>query len=80
MGQIDDDLARYGWPEDDEDTEESEVRCKFCRTRDLHWEEARGERNQKKWVLMEENGTMHACPPGEGFSAGQATDEEFPPV
>lgn len=41
---------------------ETEITCKRCGAQDLHWEEARGERNEKRWVLMEANDTIHCCP------------------
>ncbi len=61
----------YGGPEDDE---ESDIRCKYCHERYLYWEEARGERNQKKFVLMNEDGSIHNCP---AFGSATASAEEF---
>jgi hypothetical protein len=37
------------------------ITCKRCGADELEWEEARGERNQKCWVLVEANGTVHVC-------------------
>ena len=46
---------------EEEFPEDEEIRCKYCRERYLHWEEARGERNQKLFVLMNEDGSVHQC-------------------
>ena len=48
-------------PEDWYD-DHAEVRCKHCRERDLHWEEARDEHNEKRWVLLDFAGNVHRCP------------------
>lgn len=38
-----------------------DIVCKHCEVSGLYWEEARGKRNQKCWVLMEPNGKIHVC-------------------
>lgn len=48
--------------DDMEEGEEGEVRCKNCHERYLHWEEARNKYNQKKFVLMNEDDSIHNCP------------------
>ncbi len=50
-----------GYDEDERYAEENEIRCKYCRKRDLLWQEGRGEHNRKKWVLVDENGDIHDC-------------------
>jgi DNA-directed RNA polymerase subunit RPC12/RpoP len=52
----------FVYEEDEEFPEDEEIRCKYCHERYLHWEEARGERNQKVFVLMNEDGSIHHCP------------------
>lgn len=54
------------WAEDEgydgfDEDDLHEVRCKYCRERGLYWEEARGEHNRKKWVLVDEDGNIHDC-------------------
>lgn len=58
MGDMADD---YDWGDLYDGDEEREVRCKFCRKRDLFWQEGRGEHNRKKWVLVDEYGDIHDC-------------------
>lgn len=64
-------------PDEDEYQDAEEVRCKHCRERDLFWEEARGDHNRKKRVLVDEDGNMHDCP---AFRKPVASDEDFPAV
>lgn len=54
--------------------DEIETRCKYCCERGLFWEEARGEHNQKKWVLVDEDGNIHACKKGPYAPANLAED------
>jgi hypothetical protein len=42
-------------------TDESNITCKYCGLDGLHWGEARGERNQKCWTLMDGE-EPHDCP------------------
>lgn len=54
--------------------DEQDITCKLCGADELAWEEARGEHNRKRWVLVERNGSVHACP-----NAPSAADaNEFP--
>lgn len=44
--------------------EDSELKvCNRCGADGLLWEEARGERNQKCWVLVTLSGAVHECFP-----------------
>lgn len=52
----DEQMDAYG-----EDLELTEVRCRYCCERGLRWEETRGNMNRKKWVLVDEDGSIHDC-------------------
>lgn len=45
------------------------VTCKYCGAGYLFWEEARGERNEKRWVLVTSQGKIHSCPKRPGPAA-----------
>ena len=49
------------WGDDDDETPEIGVRCKFCAARNLAWEEARDEHNRKRWILVTPTGKIHDC-------------------
>lgn len=59
---------------DEYDREDFGIVCKRCKADELAWEEARGERNEKRWVLIESDGSVHCCP--DAPSAASA--DEFP--
>lgn len=44
------------------------VRCKYCGLSYLQWEEARDERNRKRWVLMD-GANIHHCSARPGPAA-----------
>jgi hypothetical protein len=37
------------------------VCCKFCGYGPFEWQEARGEKNRKRWVLVDVAGNIHDC-------------------
>jgi hypothetical protein len=55
------------WDEDD-----CGIVCKYCGQGELEWEEARGERNEKRWVLVDYKGDIHNC-----RAIGPASIDEF---
>lgn len=61
---------------DDFEIEGSNTVCKRCGANDLHWEEARGPHNRKRWVLMEWNEEIHICPD----APRAASADEFPTI
>ena len=61
---------------DSYDGDEGTITCKRCGADELHWEEARGEHNEKRWVLMECTGQIHVCP----NAPSAASADEFPTV
>lgn len=54
------------------------ITCKRCGADDLYWEEARGERNEKRWVLVGYNGTVHACPDAPSAASADEFDTVEP--
>ena len=57
-----------------DETEPAERDCNRCGADELHWEEARSRPgNRKIWVLVERDGSVHACP-----TAAPASADEFP--
>jgi hypothetical protein len=52
----------FEYEDDEEFPDDEEIRCKYCNERYLRWDEARGERNQKVFVLVTEDGAVHNCP------------------
>lgn len=58
-------------PEDEHDY--GNITCRRCKADNLHWERARGENNEIRWVLMEHDDSIHCCP-----DAGAAKADEFP--
>lgn len=65
--------------EDWDETEPSERDCNKCGAQELHWEEARGESNEKRWVLVERNGMIHCCPHLKPAEADEFPIESEPP-
>lgn len=62
MSDLDDCFDHWGDAESEwQDDEPKLVSCKYCQTENLVWEEARGEHNEKRWVLMTYFGEPHAC-------------------
>jgi hypothetical protein len=72
MSWIDDNIDRLT----DEDDSAYTRSCSRCGAFELHWEEARGDHNRKRWVLMEADGSIHCC--SDTWSA--ATPSDFPVV
>ncbi len=64
--------ATFEYEEDEEFPDDEEIRCKYCHERYLHWEEGRGEHNQKVFMLLNEDGSAHNCP-----AYAKATADEF---
>jgi hypothetical protein len=58
---------------DYDDEEDNAIACKRCGADGLHWERARGEHNEIRWVLMEADDSIHVCP-----DAAAAKADEFP--
>jgi hypothetical protein len=54
------------------------ITCKRCGADELYWEEARGERNEKRWVLMEHNGEIHVCPDAPSAASADEFDTVEP--
>ena len=67
------DYLYYDFYDDEDCGEEGTITCKRCGADGLHWERARGEHNEIRWVLMEEDDSIHVCP-----DAGAAKADEFP--
>ena len=55
--------------------EEGTITCKRCGADDLHWEEARGEHNEKRWVLLEFDDSVHCCPNAPGAASADEFDD-----
>lgn len=56
-------MAAEDWGFEDYDYEDGfRIVCRRCEAEGLAWEEARGERNEKRWVLIESDGSVHCCP------------------
>lgn len=66
--RIEDYIDAFDPPDNWDDTG---VHCKYCKCDQLEWCEARGERNQKKWVLLNSDGSVHSC------RSGPAEKDEF---
>jgi hypothetical protein len=76
MGELADEAIDRLFDDYDGGYDEQDITCKRCGADELYWEEARGEHNEKRWVLMEYNGSVHVCP-----NAPSAADaDEFPTI
>lgn len=61
----------YGEPDEDEGS----ITCKYCGAQDLHWEEGFTTSRGLRWVLIEENDSIHCCTHGPQPAASA---DEFP--
>ncbi len=57
MSAIDD----LDWSRFDEDYDEDDVRCKFCKARGFHWQEHYDPNGDVRWRLFTEKNRLHDC-------------------
>lgn len=75
-------MAVEDWVDFSDDWDETEPRerdCWRCGAEELHWEEARGPHNEKRWVLVERSGSIHCCPEVRPAEADEFPIEPEPP-
>ena len=73
MVSVEDYFDVYG--PDDEDRDEEDVQCKFCKRRGFHWQEFYGPNGASRWRLFTDKNRLHDCTPKSSADAFDVVSE-----